>query len=116
MCAHRAPALEVQGRGPQCLLRIFCLRKSRLTLRALPWFNSLTNYLSCGNLVFMRELVLCHVCIPVASAVAGQQDHVQDLVDALAVLPRLRFFPRSVVFHASFGVFCSCLGNFCAYA
>ena len=40
----------------------------------------------------MRELVLCPVFIPVASAVAAQQDNAQDLVDALRSVAKVAVF------------------------
>ena len=62
-------------------------------------------------MVFLRELVLYHVSVHVASAVAAQ-----DLVDALSSVARVGVLPQIRGFRASFGEFCSCLGNFSAYA
>ena len=67
-------------------------------------------------MVFMRELVLCPVFIPVASALVAQQDTARDLVVACAVLPRWRSFPQIHGFRLSFGDFCLWLGNFRTYA
>ena len=71
----------------------------------------------------MRELVICLVFIPVASALVAQQDTAQGLVDALHSVaqvaifsPNPRSFPPTHCFCASFGEFCSWLGTFRACA
>ena len=67
-------------------------------------------------MVFLRELVLYPVSVPVAFAVAAQQDGAQDLLDTLCSVARVGVFPPIRGFPASFGEFCSCLGNFSACA
>ena len=67
-------------------------------------------------MVFLRELILYDVYVPVASAEAARQDGAQDLFDAFSSVARVGVFPQIRGFHASFGEFCSCLGNFSAWA
>ena len=67
-------------------------------------------------LVFLHELVLYPVSVPVAPALAAQQDGAQDLLDTLSSVARVGVFPPIRGFRASFGEFCSCLGNFSACA
>ena len=43
-------------------------------------------------MVFMRELVLCPVFIPVASALVAQQDTARDLVVALRSVAKVAVF------------------------
>ena len=43
-------------------------------------------------MVFMHELVLCPVFIPVASALFAQQDTAQDLVVALRSVAKVAIF------------------------
>ena len=50
--------------------------------------------------------------IPVVSAVATRLDNAQDLVDALRCVTKVAVFPQIHGFSASFGEFCSWLGNF----
>ena len=64
-------------------------------------------------MVFLRELILYPVYVPVASAVAARQDGAQDLFDAFS---RVGVFPQIRGFRASFGEFYLCLGNFSACA
>ena len=63
----------------------------------------------------MRELVLCPVFLPVASALFAQQDTAQDLV-ALRSVAKVAIFPQICDFRASFGDHCLWLGNFRACA
>ena len=56
-------------------------------------------------MVFLRELILYPVYVPVASAVATQQDGAQDLLDAFSSVAWVGFFPQVRGFRASFGEF-----------
>ena len=93
MSAHRTPALDVQGGGPQLLLRTFWLRQCRLALQ--PRLCCLASRIASREvplLGFMREFVLCPVFIPVASALVAQQDTAQDLVVALCSVAMVAIF------------------------
>ena len=67
-------------------------------------------------MVFLHELILYPVYVPVASAVAAGQVGAQDLLDAFSSVAGVGVFPQTQGFRASFGELCSCLGNFSACA
>ena len=81
------------GWGAAASLHNFWLRQCCLALRPrLCWLASRIASCEVPLLVFMRELVLCPVFIPVASALVAQQDTARNLVVVLRSVAKVAIF------------------------
>ena len=79
--------------GGRSSLRAFWLHQCRLALR--PRLCGLASRIASHEvplLLFMRELILCPVFIPVASGLFAQRDTAQDLVVTLCSVAKVGIF------------------------
>ena len=92
VCSSYAWA-QCAGWGAAAFLRNFWLHQCCLALQpCLCWLASRIASREVPLIVFMSELVLCPVFIPVASALVAQQDTAQVLVVALRSVAKVAIF------------------------